>query len=109
MTEIEFDYTISPKLKLGTRGKATITEIKEVKAADVFKTAAENPEQLLYAIHGKVDDWTGRIGTINKPTSKQISAKSNLAKFKQRYEQFPKIGMQVDVVVNDEGYWKLDL
>jgi len=77
--------------------------------ADVFKAAAKNPEQILFVINGKVDEWEGRIGTINKPTSKEISAKSNLAQFKQRYEQFPKIGMQVDVIANNEGFWKLDL
>ncbi|MGA2785735.1 MAG: hypothetical protein ABSF09_13665 [Candidatus Bathyarchaeia archaeon] len=109
MSPIEFDYTISPKRKPGTRAKATIIEIKEVKAVDVFKAAAKDPEQLLFVIDGKIGDWEGRIGTINKPTSKQISPKSNLAQFKERYEQFPKIGMQVDVVANDEGFWKLDL
>ena len=109
MSPIEFDYTISPKRKPGTRAKATIIEIKEVKAVDVFKAAAKDPEQLLFVIDGKVDDWTGRIGTINKPASKQISPKSNLAQFKERYERFPEIGMQVDVVANAEGFWKLDL
>ncbi len=109
MSKIEFDYTIAPKRKMGTRATATITSIKEVKAVDVFKTAAENPDQLLYVIDGKIDDWTGRIGIINKPTSKEISAKSNLAKFMQRYEKYPEIGMQVDVIANDAGYWKLDV
>lgn len=109
MSQVEFDYTISPKRKPGTRAKATITDIKEVKAVEVFKAAAQDPEQLLFVIHGKIDDWEGRIGTINKPTSKEISAKSNLAQFKERYEQFPKIGMLVDVVANAEGFWKLDL
>jgi len=109
MGQVEFNYIITPKRKAGTKAKATITDIKEVKAGDVFKAAAKDPQKALIVIEGKIDDWEGRIGTMNKPTSKEISEKSNVALFKKRYQQFPKIGMQVDVVVNDEGFWKLDL
>ncbi|HKM77262.1 MAG TPA: hypothetical protein VJZ32_12685 [Candidatus Bathyarchaeia archaeon] len=111
MSEVQFDYTIStkPERKPGTKAKATIADIKEVKAVDVFKAAAKNPDQLLFVIFAKIGDWQGRVDTINKPISKQISPKSRLAQFKQRYKQFPKIGMKVDVLANDAGYWKLDL
>ena len=111
MSQLDFDYTVStkPAPKPGTKAKATITELKELKAADIFKTGARNPEQLVFAIFAKVDDWQGRIGAINKPNSKQISTKHKLAAFKQRYKNFPKIGMQVDVVANEKGYWKLEL
>ena len=30
--------------------------------------------------------------------------KSKLAQFKERYKQFPRIGMKVDVVTDDNGY-----
>ena len=75
----------------------------------MFKTGAIKPEQVIYAIYGQVDDWQGRIGAINKPDSKQISTKYKLGQFKQRYKDFPKIGMQVDVIANEKGYWKLDI
>ncbi len=102
-------YTIrtKPLRKPGTKAKATITEIIEVKAGDVYKTAARNPDEMLFAIIAKVDNWQGRIGTIPKPLSTIISPKSKLAQFKQRYKRFPEIGMKVDVVANDAGYWKL--
>lgn len=111
MGQIVFDYVISttPTPKPGTKTKAIITDIQEVKAAEVFKAGARNPEQLIFAIYAKVDDWQGRIGAINKPSMKTISAKHRLALFKQRYNDFPKVGMRVDVVANDAGYWKLDL
>jgi hypothetical protein len=38
-----------------------------------------------------------------------ISPKSRLAQFKQRYRQFPKLGMKVDVVTDDNGYWRIAL
>jgi hypothetical protein len=107
---MEFNYVIStgPLRKPGLKAKGTITEIKEVKAVDVYKKAATNPEQLLFAIIAKVEGWKGRIGTIPKPTSKLISPKSKLALFKKRYKQFPKTGMKIDVTANDMGYWKLE-
>ena len=32
-----------------------------------------------------------------------------LAQFKQRYKQFPKASMKVDVVTDDNGNWKITL
>jgi hypothetical protein len=32
-----------------------------------------------------------------------------LAQFKQRYKQFPKAGLKVDVVTDENGYWKVAL
>jgi hypothetical protein len=37
------------------------------------------------------------------------SAKSKLAQFKLWYKQLPKLGMKVDVVTDDNGYWKIIL
>lgn len=111
MSELQFDYTIStkPTPKPGTKAKAILTDIRESRAVEVFKTGAKNPEQLVYAIYAKIDDWQGLIDAINKPNMKMISAKHKLALFKLRYNSFPKVGMRVDVVANNKGYWKLDL
>ena len=50
-----------------------------------------------------------RIATFSKPLIEEISSKSRLAQFKQRYKQFPKAGLKVDVVTDDNGYWKIAL
>ena len=46
---------------------------------------------------------------FSKPLTEEISPKSKLAQFKQRYKQFPKVGLKVDVVTDDNGYWKVAL
>jgi hypothetical protein len=109
LTDIEFPYEIvKPKQrKPGIKAKATITKIELMKAREVYKKGAKDPEQLLYTIFGNVNGWEGRIGTVVKPHSRQISSNTKLAKFKQRYHQFPKIGMKVDVLTNAKGYWKM--
>jgi len=50
-----------------------------------------------------------RIATFAKPQTDEISSKSKLAQFKQRYKQFSKLGMRVDVVTDENGYWKIAL
>ena len=64
---------------------------------------------MLYAIHGRVDGREMRIATFAKPQSDEIFSKSKLAQFKQRYRQFPRTGMKVDVVTDENGYWKIAL
>ena len=44
---------------------------------------------------------------FSKPTAKQITAKTKMAQFKQRYNKFPRTGMKVDVVTDPNGYWKM--
>jgi len=108
LSKIEFPYKIvDKKRKPGLRAKATITKVQLVKAAEIFKDKAKDPEQQLYAIHGRVNDREMRIGTFTKPQSEEISSKSKLARFKQRYKRFPTLGMKVDVVTDDKGYWKI--
>lgn len=110
MTEVEFPYKIvDKKRKPGLKAKATITKVQLVKAVEIFKDKAKNPEQQLYAIHGRVDGRDMRIATFTKPLSEEISPKSKLARFKLRYRRFPTLGMKVDVVTDDNGYWKVAL
>ena len=94
---------------LDVEAKATITKVQLVKAAEIFKDKAKDPGQQLYAIHGRVNDREMRIATFSKPFSEEISPKSRLAQFKQRYRRFPTLGMKVDVVTDDNGYWKIAL
>lgn len=110
MTEVEFPYKIvDKKRKPGLKAKAPITKVQQVKAVEIFKDKAKDPEQLLYAIYGRVNGREMRIATFTKPFSEEISPKSRLAQFKQRYKHFPKTGMKVDVVTDDNGYWKIVL
>ena len=91
------------------KAKAPITKVQLVKAAEIFKEKAKDPEQMLYAIYGRVNGREMRIATFTKPFSEEISPKSRLAQFKQRYKRFPTLGMKVDVVTDDNGYWKIAL
>jgi len=110
MNEIEFPYKIvDKKRKPGLKAKATITKVQLLKAAEIFKDKAKDPEQQLYAIHGRVNDREMRIATFTKPQSEEISSKSKLARFKQRYKRFPTLGMKVDVMTDENGYWKIAL
>ena len=106
---VEFPYKIADKKKPGLKEKAPITKVQLVKAAEIFKDKAKDPEQMLYAIYGRVKDRELRIGTFAKPQGSEISPKSKLAQFKQRYKQFPKTGLKVDVVTDENGYWKIAL
>ena len=110
MSEVEFPYKIvDKKRKPGLKAKATITKIQLVKAAEIFKDKTKDPGQQLYAIHGRVNDREMRIATFSKPQTEEISSKSRLAQFKQRYKRLPALGMKVDVVTDVRGYWKIAL
>ena len=109
MTDVEFPYKIADKKKPGLKAKTAITNVQLVKAAEIFKDKAKDPEQMLYAIYGRVDGRDLRIATFAKPQTDEISPKSRLAQFKQRYKRFPTLGMKVDVVTDDNGYWKIAL
>lgn len=109
MTEPTFDYEIVENPKPGITSKATITRIEIIKAGEIYKDKAKDPEQRLCVIYGKVehDGWEGRLRTISRPPTKQISTKTKMAQFKLRYKQFPKSGMKVDVITDSNGYWKM--
>jgi len=108
LSEVEFPYKIvDKKRKSGLKAKATITKVQLVKAVDIFND--KDKEQQLYAIYGRVTDRDLRIATFAKPQGAEISSKSRLAQFKQRYKRFPTVGMKVDVVTDEKGYWKICL
>ena len=107
MSEVKFPYKIVDKRKPGLKEKATITKIQLVKAVDIFND--KDKEQQLYAIYGRVTDRDLRIATFAKPQGAEISSKSRLAQFKRRYKRFPTVGMKVDVVTDEKGYWRIGL
>ena len=69
----------------------------------------EDWSQMLYTIYGRLEGREMRIATFAKPQSDSISQKSRLAQFKDKYKQFPKTGMKVDVMTDENGYWKIAL
>jgi len=83
--------------------------VKTRKAAEVFGQKTKTPDQLLIEITANVNGWEGRIGTIPKPPSNLVSPKSKMAKFLQQYKKPPEAGMLVNVIVNEGGFWSLDL
>ena len=109
MPDVEFPYKIAEKKKPGLKAKTAITNVQLVKAAEIFRDKAKDPEQMLYAIYGRLEGREMRIGTFAKPQSDSISQKSRLAQFKDKYKQFPKTGMKVDVMTDENGYWKIAL
>jgi hypothetical protein len=53
LSEVQFPYKIvDKKRKPGLKAKATITKVQLVKAVEIFKDKAKDPEQELYTIHG---------------------------------------------------------
>ena len=109
MVDFEFPYKIADKKKPGLKAKTAITNVKILKAAEIFKDKAKDPEQTLYAIYGRLEGRELRIATFAKPQTDEISPKSRLAQFKDKYKQFPKTGMKVDVMTDENGYWKIAL
>ncbi len=109
MSEEKLEYQIvkAKARKPGLKAKATITDVRLLKAGEVYGEGARDPEQLVYALYANVDGWQGRIGTINKPPSKQISAATRMAQFKVRYKRYPEPGLKVDVIANEKGYWQM--
>ena len=108
MSEAQFPYKImDKKRKPGLTRKTTIAKVQLVKAAEIFKDKAKDPEQQLYAIYGRVDGVEMRLATFNRPLSQEISSKTKLARFKQRYKRFPTIGMKIDAVTGEDGYWRI--
>jgi hypothetical protein len=107
-TVTEFPFKIvDKKRKPGLKAKAPITKVTLERAGDIFKAKAKDPEQMLYAIYGRVDGREMRLATFNKPQAEQISSKSKLALFKHRYHRFPAVGMRVDLVTNQNGFWQI--
>lgn len=91
----------------GQKAKGIITEIKTMKASEIYKAAAKNPNQLLLVVFAKVDGWTGRVATFNKPASKFVSPSAKLAKFIQRYRHPPETGMPIDLQADAKGFWAI--
>ena len=100
---------VDKKRKPSLKTKAPITKVQLVKAAEIFKDKAKDHEQVFYVIYGRVNGREMRIATFAKPQSEEISPKSRLAQFKEHYKRFPTIGMKVDVVTDENGYWRIAL
>ena len=110
MTEIEFPYQIvDKKREAGLKSKAQITNIQEVKAGQIFGEKARDPAQSVYAIYARIDGRDMRVATFSKPFGKEISSKTKLAQFKQRYKQFPKVGLKIDLMTSADGFWNIVL
>ena len=104
MTKEEYEVR-----KPGLKEKARIISVKTKRAAEIYGQKTKTPDQQLIEITANVNGWEGRIGTIPKPPSNLVSPKSKMAKFLHQYKKPPEPGMTVNVIVNEGGFWSLDL
>jgi hypothetical protein len=93
-------------LKEGRKAKAKITGVETKRSAEVFKNS-KSPDQQLVVIVANINGWIGRVGTIPKPPSRLLSPRSKMAQFITRYKKPPEVGMTVDVMTNEKGFWTL--
>jgi hypothetical protein len=49
------------------------------------------------------------MGRLDVEVVASLLPRSKLARFKRQYRRFPTLGMKVDVVTDDNGYWKVAL
>src|SRR3972149_1524270 len=100
----------------GDRYPAKIVSIsKPIRAGDIFKDKAKDPErptlQVGFAGPGGVEGTAaisapgispdGRVGVRNP--------QSHLYRFAKKYGSGPKVGMPVEVFVDDKGFYRLAL
>jgi hypothetical protein len=104
--KVIFDYQIKKPIA-GLRKKVAITNIKEMRAEEVFGQKAKNPQQMLYTVFGNIEGIERRLGVFTKPLAKEISPKSKLALFQHKYGKFPDIGMKIEIETNKDGYWNI--
>jgi len=93
--------------KAGEMLSAVITKLGMTTAAEQFGKDAQRPEGqvLVFFFENEQEGIKGRtpIGFYKRPT-----VKSKLFKLVRKWGQ-PRVGMQVQIVRDENGYWGLDL
>ena len=102
-------YSVSQPVAVGVKKRVVITDIKEMRAGEIFGPKARNPEQIFYAIFANVDGRDLRIASMPKPDQKTISPRHQLARFKEKYGGYPEKGMKIEIETNENGFWNLVL
>lgn len=93
--------------KAGEMLSAEITKLGMSTAIEVFGKDAKNPngQILVFFFENAQEGITGKtpVGFYKRPT-----VKSKLFKLVRKWGQ-PRVGMQVQIVRDENGYWGLDL
>ena len=100
----------------GDRYPAKIVSIsKPIRAGDIFKDKAKDPErptlQVGFAGPGGVEGTAALSAPGISPDGRVVvrNPKSNLYRFAKKYGSGPKVGMPVEVFVDDKGFYRLAL
>ena len=100
----------------GDRYPAKITVIsKPMRAGDVFKDKAKDPErptiQVSFEGPGGVEGRAAISAPGITPDGRVVvrNPKSNLYRFVKRYRAGPKVGMTIEVYVDDKGFYRIAL
>lgn len=100
----------------GDRYPAKIVSIsKPIRAGDIFKDKAKAPErptlQVGFAGPGGVEGTAAISAPGISPDGRVVvrNPKSNLYRFAKKYGSGPKVGMPVEVFVDDKGFYRLAL
>lgn len=99
------------KKALDTGYKGLITEVTEKTNTEYFKKEGIYGEKKGIEITIKVQSPNGEEFTnwMHVPESVYGVSKSNLFAFEQRYKQLPRKGLVIDVVIDDNGFFKIVL
>tara|TARA_Y100000310_G_C20396323_1_gene675265 strand:+ start:225 stop:566 length:342 start_codon:yes stop_codon:yes gene_type:complete len=109
-TNSELNWSRYEEIKSGDRESSEIIEIVEGKLGDFksvnyFKNnpsmAEESAIRLICENGAKLD--------IRLPGNYVITPQSNLTKFKRKYAEFPRVGLTVETVVDEQGFIKVIL
>ena len=92
------------------KDKGLIIGIKEQTNTDYFGVMSNYGEKNGIVIEVKINSPDGETFTewMNLTESAKLFEKSNIFAFQQKYGKFPQIGVEVDVKIDTNGFYKID-
>ena len=107
--------TERPMPKVGQRIDAEVTDIKSGRLGDLIPADIlakwENGDADANAIEvvAQCDDGSMRKRTIQVPADDQVHPKSNLAKWRNAYGDFPHVGQKVYLTADAKGFFQFQV
>ena len=101
--------------KIGERINGTVSAIETGKIADLIGHEALQEWRNIKAddpairVAVKLSDGTTMRKTMTMPPENQVHPKSNMAKWKKIYGGYPRVGQEVFLIANEEGYYEFVL
>jgi hypothetical protein len=88
---------------------ATVRDIEQTTAGEVFGADCENPERDVILVAVEVESGEKFTETYSLPKSAGSWQRENfkLGAFARKYGGVPSVGMQIAVVVNKDGYYRV--